>query len=93
MIIEKLPLDIAEKPRDGECLVDRYWVIDDEGLYWYALNEKARAWSPQCNANEAIAKSLQEKLYPDARVEQVHLVFVGRWDENTGFNPFPKETP
>lgn len=87
--IKKLPLETAIKPRNGEAIINRWWVVDDEGLYWFSMTEKARyGWRPQCNHHENIAKSIQEKLYPDARIEFIEVVYAGHHDEEYGYQPF-----
>lgn len=87
-VIRKLPIEVATSPRDGEVMTDRYWVVDDDGLYWHALTEKSRGWSPQCNSDERITVKVLSKMYPDARVEFIPDVYVGHSSEEWGFNPF-----
>jgi len=86
--IRKLSMEQATTPRDGGVLTDRWWIVDDEGLYWWSRTPKSRAVAPQCNGNRAIAEDLRRQLYPEARLEQIPVVFVGRWDEEYGYNPF-----
>lgn len=76
-----IPLDELTRPRDGDCLVDRWWVVHPEdGLMFYA-SEKRYATpsgaSPQCNGQEAITRKLRDNLYPDCDVQFVPAVYVG----------------
>lgn len=75
----------AVKPISGATLVDRYWVCDDDGLYWYQSGK--HSWTPQCNSNKAIVESLL-RMYPGARVEFVEIVFVKHYDDENGYNPW-----
>lgn len=88
MTIKKLPMEVATSVREGTVMVDRHWVVDDEGLYWWARDEKSRSWAPQCNVNGAITERLRADLYPDARVELIPAVYPGPWSETFGFNPW-----
>lgn len=87
-IIRKLTKEQATMPRDGDVLTDRWWVVDDEGLYFWSHSEKSRGVSPQCNGNQVIAEDLRQQLYPEARLEHIPIVFMGHWDEEYGHNPF-----
>lgn len=66
-------LDEASQPRDGEVLINRWWVTHpDKGLAFYGP-----ARIPQYHHNQMIAKVLCERLYPGHVVVQVPAVFVG----------------
>jgi hypothetical protein len=79
--IEYRPLDEATKPRDGEVLVDRWWVVHPKkGLTFYNLYGPHS--SPQCNHNEAICRSITKDLYPDHEVLFVPVVYLG-WPGRT----------
>ena len=68
-----LPVTAATNPANGmyRCIKDSWWIAHpDKGLIFY------RKHSPQCNANEEIARRLKEKLYPWAEVVHMPFVFV-----------------
>lgn len=72
-----LPLDKAADPPDGFCRVikDCWWcVCPKRGLIFFSLNNRHDG-TPQCNANESIARSICAKLYPWAEVRYVPVVF------------------
>jgi len=66
-----IPIAEAQTPRDGRCMVDRWWIITDnqEIILW-------RGFSPQCNQNEAIARDLQEQVWPDGDVMHLPVVYL-----------------
>jgi len=59
------PLDeITKEPGEGfwEVYVDRWWSYEpDKGVLFYQK-------SPQCNKNEALARSVTSKYHPGAEV-------------------------
>lgn len=61
--IRYVPLDVATtEPPDGtwDVYANRWWCHQPgKGLLFWRQ-------SPQCNSNEQIARSTQQKLYPDA---------------------------
>lgn len=71
--ITHVPLDQAtEPPKDGwwEIYADRWWVhYPGKGLAFFR-------GSPQCNAHESIARSVQENCHPDAELIFVERVYV-----------------
>lgn len=85
--LRKLDLHYAMTPREGSVMVNRYWVVDDDGLYWWQPVGSRHMWAPQCNPDQRITESLRDKLYPDARVGFLDVVYVGHWDPNYGYNP------
>jgi hypothetical protein len=72
--IHRVSLEELKKPKDGQVLVDRWWVADgDQVIFWKMGGDL----SPQCNRNLAIAKDLQRKLYPEMGVVLVAVAFLG----------------
>lgn len=79
-----IPLDVLTKPRNGDCMVGRWWpVIDGRALFYQDV--RMRGYSPQCNSSEFASQSLSERLYPTASVVYVEVAYVGRWDEEGGY--------
>lgn len=69
-----VPLEEAIVPPRGliECIKDSWWSVHPtKGLIFW----DKRARSPQCNSNEAIARRLQQQLYPWAECKFIPLVF------------------
>ncbi len=74
-----LPLsDVTTYPgRHARLYRNAWWVVHPErGVVLFSLNPFSDVFSPQCNDNETIARSLQEKLYPWAEVKQIELVIL-----------------
>lgn len=65
-----IPHDVAHVPRDGECRVNRWWIVHPEkGLaVWKNV-------SPQCNSSREIVESLLEN-YPGHELRWMGLVFL-----------------
>lgn len=75
--MKKVPVDKATTPQEGlhYCYVDRWWTVLDGYLLFYRPTK--RHWgAPQCNGSKVIAEGLAKKLYPEATVQQIPLVFV-----------------
>jgi hypothetical protein len=79
-VIFHVPLDLAQTPKDGDCLVDRWWSVHPElGLaFWFQPfgYERSEEPSPQCNPDEATARMLALELLPDHEVRQIKCVFM-----------------
>ena len=71
-----VPIEEAIKPRDGEVMTNRWWVAKDGSLLFYKMPQ-GDYLAPQCNSDEAISRSLQEKMYPDHDVVMMNIVFLG----------------
>lgn len=67
--IRKIPIEEAIKPKNGECLVNRYWSVQDGCILFYNN-------SPQCNADQAVARVITDKLYPQAEVILIPEVYI-----------------
>jgi hypothetical protein len=53
-----------------DIYADRWWAHEpDKGLLFYGK-------SPQCNANESIARKVQQAAHPDAELLFVERVYV-----------------
>jgi hypothetical protein len=69
----KVKIADVEKPKSGllDCYMDRWWVVtpDDEILFYQKC-------SPQCNADEGIAKNIRDKIFPGLEVRQIPVVFL-----------------
>jgi hypothetical protein len=64
-------------PRDGQCLVNRYWLVNDDGLLFYSCGELM----PQSNKNEDIANMmLNQKTTErgDCKIKLIPIVYIGR---------------
>lgn len=67
-----LPLEKATIPPQGiiEHIKDHYWTLHPtKGLVFFNKH------SPQCNANESLARRLQEGMYPWAELRFISSVF------------------
>jgi len=75
-----VPIEQAETPTNGECLVNHWWTVDPEkGLVFWARVSgylKSDNVSPQCNQSEATCRLLSSKLYPECEVRQIPVVFL-----------------
>lgn len=70
-----VPLDVATEPRNGECIVDSWWShVPGRGLLFYRMGTDL---FPQCNGHRDLAERLTAKMYPDAEVLFVPVVFTG----------------
>lgn len=65
------------RPKDGECFIDRYWVVNDKEQIAFTEYE-GKPESPQCNHNEILVSSIRDSLYPDCKVEFIPVVYTGR---------------
>jgi hypothetical protein len=80
--LEYVPFEEATTPRDGEALTDRWWVVHPEyGIAYYRVHPKGAYRAPQCNHNEAIARDICARLYPDHEVRHMPAVFTGRYED------------
>lgn len=76
--LEYVALDEATRPRDGEVLTDRWWVVHPyRGLAFYRPDPKRRFRAPQCNHSEAIIDSFCADMYPGHDAIFVPVVYVG----------------
>lgn len=74
--LEYVPLSEATKPKDGECLTNRWWVYKpDEGILFVKVAKVN--YSPQCNSNKIITEGIRDKLYPGHDIRYVEVVYLG----------------
>jgi len=76
--VEYVHLNLAEKPRDGECLVERYWVFRAGKGIAFHRTPGTNFVSPQCNSNRRLVELLIKKLYPGHDIMLVPIVYLGR---------------
>ena len=73
-----VPLDQAQKPIEGHCYVNRYWLVHPEkGLAFYYSGRgdmDVTSPHPQCNKYESITRKLNH-LLKDHDVVFVPVVF------------------
>ena len=68
-----IPFDEATKPRDGEVLTNRWWVVHPEmGLAVF------RRHSPQCNSDRRLPESLIARRYPGHESRFFEIVYIGQ---------------
>lgn len=76
--IYKIPVKWATTPRDGECIVERHWVVtpNNELLLWNGT-------SPQCNKEFIVANDIKE-LYSPCTTRFIPIVYLGHRNPDTG---------
>lgn len=76
---KKVPIAELTAPRNGTCevIMDCWWVVSDESLLFFNLGgERVTYGTPQCNANERVARSLADKLYPGCEVRRIPIIYL-----------------
>ena len=71
-----IPVERATTPRTGDfrLRVNAWWsVIDHGGIDCIMLYA---GYAPQCNDSEVVVKSINSKLYPEAKVVQLPVVYI-----------------
>lgn len=62
--------DLITPKNDSLCKLGRWWIVTpDRHVLFYGE-------SPQCNANEAVAKHLLNKLHSGCTIEFVAVAYV-----------------
>lgn len=83
-----IPIEEATSPKNGECLVDRWWSVHPEkGVAFYVRlfgPMKTDEPSPQCNPNKRVSEHINNKLNPDCEVKQISVVFLAHAQERMG---------
>lgn len=77
----KVPLaEVTALPARGpvDVIRDSWWRVTEDGcLLFYTRGMRRYYGSPQCNAQEAIARRVGEGLYPwPTSVQQIPAVFI-----------------
>jgi len=84
-----LPLDVATTPKNGEVIVDSWWVVHPEqGIVLYthsgttddSKGRRPMFCSPQCNQDQRITDHFVETMYPFAEARQIPAVFLRAGD-------------
>lgn len=73
--IQFIPLDVATVPPNDliRHIKDCWWVVHPtKGVVFWVKN---KAYSPQCNHNEELAKRFASGMYPWAEVRFIPSVF------------------
>ena len=75
-----IPLEQAQTPKSGECLVDKWWSVHPEkGIAFYVQlfgYGRCEEPSPQCNDSAAVSRHLTERLFPDHDTVQLPVVYL-----------------
>lgn len=70
-------LSEAIRPKNGICMVriDHYWIYSREkdAIAFYRIGRGKSV--PQCNSNEEITRGIRDRLYPEAEVLKVGIIF------------------
>ena len=78
--IYHIPLEQAQTPKRGECLVDKWWSVHPEkGVAFYAQlfgYGRSEAPSPQCNDSESISRHFTKSFFPDYDTMQLPVVYL-----------------
>lgn len=78
-----VPIEVLAQPREGDTLIDRWWVSTPEGVLFYQ-HPTNRGWTPQCNRMERATRLIQENVYPEADITFVPVAYLGAWDLDWG---------
>ena len=71
-----VPITVATTPKTGEwrLRVNAWWsVIEHKGqecIMFY------NGYAPQCNENKSIVDDISRRLYPEAKVMQIPVVYI-----------------
>lgn len=73
-VVEKRSIvEVTKAPTEGgvyTIYINDWWVVVDECVLMH------RGRNPQCNSDERVARMLQKRLYPDAEVRQLPIVYM-----------------
>ena len=84
-IVFFVPLELATKPAEGHCYVNRWWTVHPEkGVAFYCSRRRTYGLepgeedepSPQCNSSRFTAESIQKKIYPDCETRLLETVYA-----------------
>lgn len=66
-----IDLDTIERPCDGPCLVDRWWVVHPEkGAAMFGE-------SPQCNTDMRLVDRIIASRYPGHYSQKIRVAYLG----------------
>jgi hypothetical protein len=76
-----VPIDVATKPAEGHAYADRWWSVHPNlGVAFYVApnTERGQGYepSPQCNADERVARHLTARLLPACETRHLPVVFA-----------------
>ena len=70
-----VPLDLAQRPADGQCLSSRWWLVHPKlGLAFFA--PKKGELLPICRGHEIAATALRDEFYPQHQLRRIPAVFL-----------------
>lgn len=79
-LFHRAKIEKLVEPIDGLnfCYKDRFWIVtpEEEILFYNPRKRKYSYSMPQCNAAEAIAIRIRDKMFPDFEVRHIPLIFV-----------------
>ena len=68
--LESVPIHETTKVFNGaQAFCDRWWIVRDGNILFHD------GYAPQCNSNKEIAERIRDKLYPDADVQFLPVVY------------------
>ena len=73
-----VPVDVLTTPREGDCMVARWWVVHPtKGVLFSSPGKSMRHWAPQCNRNRAVSEMIRASLYPDCELLRIEVAYPG----------------
>lgn len=73
--IVEIPIEVATTPKDGEVLVDRWWVLG-ENNDTILMGVDVAGMYPQCNRDKNTETQMAAKAYPGREIDFMPLVFL-----------------
>lgn len=69
-LLKHVTIEKATMVFDGAtALCNRWWIVDDGCILFY------RGRAPQCNSQKEIAEAIRDRLYPNAEVRFLPVVY------------------
>jgi hypothetical protein len=82
-----IPLDKLQNPKNGECIVNGWWIVHKErgAVFqkrredWGKIPARFSSCAPVSNPNEEVAKHILETIYrsPEYEVMQIPVAYLG----------------
>ena len=70
--ITKVTIEKATTPFNGAMVMtNRYWIVIDDCILFFGKNK-----SPQCNSDQRLAEYINKRLYPEASVKFLPVVYI-----------------